>query len=308
MGLLSDLDDRLLPGLARRLDHLVHKIPTPPEPTGPAPVIVRLRRVDDRWTRRGPLALLRDVPQLGAVAIAAVVLANLGVVKARTRPERRPPAEALDPTATPTPTEGEPAGGHLGPELGQNVRLYVAAARVRLLRIGSQTPDGVAVAVVSFAKYQTPEQVRDLLGPVETARVLYRAPLKLPDGPVHQITVGDLVRDTRKDFLRVAKGRETEARELVAINETIVNDPAQRADQERDAAAYQREANVLRGPCACVYAVVVQARLRLLVDLLANLAVRAVDPSPAGAPLDVYEFSGLLPEERTTVTGGNQAG
>jgi hypothetical protein len=307
MGLLSDLDDRLLPGLARRLDHLVRKIPTPPEPSGPAPLIVRLRRLDDRWTARGPLALVRDVPQLGALLVLAVLVSGLGTLKVRSKPERRAPvAQDVGPSAE--PSAGDPLGGHLGPDLGANVRLYIAAARVKLLRAASQTPDGTAVAVVGFTSYRTPEQVRDLLGPIVVARVMYRAPLKLPDGVTHQITVGDVVRDTRKDFLRNATELDAEAKRLLDLNKTIENDPAQVADQAKDAATFRREATVLRGPCACVYAVVVTARVRLLVDLLADLAVRVVDASPPGGTMEMYEFSGLLPEEKTTVTAGNQSG
>lgn len=304
MGFLADLDDRLLPGLARRLDHLVRKIP---EPDGPAPLIVRLRRVDDRWTRRGPLALIRDVPQLGAVAVVALLVVNVGVVKARNRPERRPPAEqAADPDATPSP--GEVLGGHLGPDLGENVRLYVAAARVRLRNLAATEPDGPVVAVVQFASYRTPEQVRTLLGPLPVARVMYRAPLKLPEGPTHLIGVSDVVRDTRKDFLRVAKHDESEAKGLLDFNKTVVGDPAQVEFNKKEAANQQREAAILRGPCACVYGVVVQAELRQLVDLLVQPSVRVVDPSPPRATVELFDYSALLPEETTTVTAGNQSG
>ncbi|MDQ1712918.1 MAG: hypothetical protein QOE45_2368 [Frankiaceae bacterium] len=302
---LRDLDERLVPALARWLDRVLSKLPSPPEPTGPAPLIVRLRRVDDRWTRRGPLALLRDVPQLGAVALAALVLGGAVTVASRTHP---PPAAQGTQAPGATIDPGAEAD-HLGPQIGDKVPAYLRTSRAKLLQIGAGQPDGVVVAVVSFASYRTPAQARDLLGPIPVKRVFYRAaPLPLNQTTARSVAVADIVRDSRKEFARIAGVQSREAAELRKVAATIQNDPVQKADQERDALLYSREAAVLTGPCACVFAVVVRTKLRLLLDLLAQPAVRAIDPSRPGAKIEDFDYSGLLPEEKVTVTGGNQAG
>jgi hypothetical protein len=302
---LRDLDDRYLPDLARRLDALVSRLPSPPEPSGPAPLVVRLRRVDDRWTRRGPLALLRDVPQLGAVAIAAVLLVN-GVTLGQ---RLNPPPKAAPPAAvrTGSPEPGDPDDGHLGPEIGDKVPLYLATAKNNLVQEANGSPDGQAVAVVSLTTYRTPEQVRDLVRGTEVLRVFFRAPLRLPAGAVHSVVVGDLVTDTRKAIARAGAERAAQAAELLKVAKTIENDPAQKADQEKDAKIYQRESELLRGGCACVYAVAVRARLRVLADLLNQPTVRVVDAGARDVGPGDYEYSALLPEEKVVVTAGNQA-
>ncbi|MDQ6650205.1 MAG: hypothetical protein M3Z02_08830, partial [Actinomycetota bacterium] len=49
-----------------------------------------LRRLDDRFAARGPLALLRDVPQLGLLVIAAIFLAASALAFSRRTPTRLP--------------------------------------------------------------------------------------------------------------------------------------------------------------------------------------------------------------------------
>jgi hypothetical protein len=302
VSFLRDLDEKYVPELAARLERLVDRLP---EPSGPAPLIVRLRRVDDRWTGRGPLALLRDVPQLGAVVIAALVFANAVTISRRVHPHHA--AADSGPTSSASPDPGDPDDGHLGPMLGDKVPLYIRTATDHLLRTAAGSPDGQVVAVISTRSYRTPEQMAALLPGMEVLRVFFRAPLKLPNGEVHDVAVHDLVTDTRKAISRAGASRQAEADELLRVAATIQNDPAQKADQEKDAKIYQAEARLLHGGCDCVFAVVVRARLRVLADLLSSPNVRVIDAgSPSGGPGD-YEFTALLPEEKITATGGNQA-
>lgn len=301
---LKDLDDRWLPELARRADALVRRVPKGREPLGPAPVIERLRRVDDRWTTTGPLALLREVPQLGAVAIGALVLANGIALRSRTHP-KPPVAEQQQPQQTEAPEDDD---GRLGPNVGDKVVLYIAESRSHLERVGSAQPDGAAVAVVMFSNYRTPAEVRDIVGPLQVRRIFYRVPLPLPQTSTHTAPVEDVVRDSKREFGRFAGIRKREADELLRVAATIENDPAQKADQEKDAAIALREVSALKGTCRCIYAVVVRSRLRLLLDLLHVRGIRAIDSSGSGGVLESFEFTALLPEEKSVVTGGNQAG
>lgn len=302
---LRRLDDRLVPRLAEFFDRL---IPAAPEPTGPLPIIMRLRRVDDRWTRSGPLAVMREIPQLGALAIAAVVLVSGVTVKTRTEAQRTAR------TGTEQGSDDQPPAGDdrlaIGPQIGDSVQAYVDSTRTRLAGLAAGQPDAATVAVVSFGQYRTPSQVQEILGPAATVvRIFYRpSKLALTAAPPSETAVNDLVTDSRKEFLRVAITKEADAKELLKVASTIGDtDPAQKAEQLKDAAIYQEEAKQLRGDCACIYAVLVQTRLRVLVGLLDAPGVRAVDAGAPGARTGDYEsYTALLPEEKVTVTGGNQ--
>jgi hypothetical protein len=302
---LRDLDDKLVPRLAEALDRVARLFPKAPEPTGPLPVILRLRRIDDRWTAAGPLALLRDVPQLGALLIGALLLTNGITWRVRHDPAR-PPGQAAE---SPAPgEEGIPDDGTLGPDLGERVSDYVTGAQTRLRTAMPGNPDGTAVAVVSFAGYRTPEQVAEAVGTLQVHRILYRVPLAFPEGPLKEARVQDVVADSKAVFRRLAASRAAEARELRKVAATIENDPAQKAEDLRNAAIADREVRILRGPCACIYAVVVRARLRLLTDALNLASIRAVDASNVDAKVGDFTFTGLLPEDTAFVTGGNRSG
>ncbi|HEV2890228.1 MAG TPA: hypothetical protein VGX28_07600 [Frankiaceae bacterium] len=298
---LRRLDDRLVPRLAEFFDRV---FPRAPEPTGPLPVILRLRRVDDRWTQRGPLALVREVPQLGALVIAALVLASGITVANRSRPEA-----AGRGTEQGTPAENGDDRLAIGPQLGDAVPAYVDATRERMRTLASLEPARSTVAVVSFGQYRTARQVADLVGEAAVVRIFYRpSKLTLTEAPPADIGVTDLLADAKKEFLRVAIRKEAEAAELIRVSSTIGDsDPAQKAEQQKDAALYLREAQQLRSDCACIYAVVVQAPIPVLAGLVGRPGVRAVDPGAPGARTADYEsYTALLPEEKVTVTGGNQ--
>lgn len=303
---LRDLDDDLVPRLAEALDRVVARLrgafPNGRQPAGPLPLILRLRRLDDRFTGSGPLALFREVPQLGAVAIAALVFTSSITVVSRTaRTERAAQRGGGDegPGEADGPTEGV-----LGPGIGDSVDAYVEGTKTRLRRLAGDDADEMAVAVLMLTGYRTPEQVRDLLGPIQARVVFYRPPT--PDGLIRQIGVDDLVRDIRKDFTKVAGSLDREAKELRRVAATIKNDRKQQQFDLRNAAQYERQVKLLRGDCACVFAVVVRAQVRMLADALNLPAVRAIDTSAPDAELGGFTFTALLPEEKEIVTGGNQ--
>lgn len=88
---LRDLDARVVPRLALALRSLLDAVRNGPARThgdGSAPRRGALRRLDDRFATVGPLAVLRDVPQLGVVVVLAVLLTGAGVVLARSDPDR----------------------------------------------------------------------------------------------------------------------------------------------------------------------------------------------------------------------------
>ena len=298
---LRDLDDRIVPRMAEALDRVARLFPKPPEPTGPLPVILRLRRLDDRWTAAGPLAVLRDVPQLGALLIGALLLVN--GVTAGNRVDRRPGTEAGQPGAV---EDLLPFDGTLGPGLGEKVDSYVAETKATLRRYAPGRPDGTVIAVISFTAYRTPEQVAEIVGPLQVRRILDRPPVKLPEGAPRQAALQDVVNGSKRMFVRHAIEREREARNLRGVIDTNDHDPAQKAEDTKNEAIALREAKLLRGPCACIYGVVVRARLRLLMDALNLPGIRTIDISNVDAKLDEFTYSALLPEEKTVHTNANQ--
>ena len=302
-GPLRRLDERLVPRLAEFFDRL---IPRPPEPTGPLPIILRLRRLDDRWTQRGPLALMREVPQLGALAIAALVLASGITAASRNNPANRPGA------APGTEQSDLPANGddrlQIGPQIGDSVDAYVQEARERVTSSATGEPDAGAVAVVTFGQYRTPQQVRDLAGEAAVVRILYRVPLPLPETEPLEAAVADVVLDSKKEFVRRALRLEAEIGNLQSVIDTNDHDPVQKEADIKEQELLRRQVRHLRGDCACIYAVVVETKMKYLLELLAKPGIRVVDVSAPNARLGDYEdYDAVLPEEKVTVTGGNQA-
>jgi hypothetical protein len=140
---LDDLDERLVPGLAGRLRRFVDTAGerwqragasmrrraaalADPAPTAP------LRRLDDRFAAHGPLALLRDVPQLGLLLVAAVFLAGSGVALERSGSKSR---AVQTQAASVAPTT-------LGPAPGTSIAAYIAATRKRAVAVSKMSPAG----------------------------------------------------------------------------------------------------------------------------------------------------------------------
>lgn len=307
MNLLRDIDEKYVPRAAEALDRLFRRFPKPPEPDGPLPVILRLRHLDDRWTASGPLATLRDIPQLGAVAIAAIVLVS--GVTARGRIEERRAAEARSGNQSDQlPPAGEaPHEGTLGPQVGQSVDGYLDDARKKLQTVAAPNAGRVGLAVISFGDYKTPEEVRDLIGLNQVHQIFFRAAgLKVNQATVQTAPVQDIVADSKAAFRKRAQVLRREATNNRNFAKTIENDPAQKREHERDAALYEFEAKILRGPCQCIFAVVVRSAMRQFMDIARVKTVRVVDISDVDAKIEDFTFSALLPEEKVTVTGGNE--
>lgn len=301
---LRRLDERFVPRLARFFNEL---IPPAPEPTGPLPVILRLRRVDDRFTQRGPLALIREIPQFGALLIAAIVLAS--GVTAGIRNADRQAREG-------TTEQGEaPAGDSrtaIGPQIGDAVPEYIGETQRRLGAAFVGEPDAQVVAVVQLDAYRTAKQVDALLGGrARVRRLFYRIPVPLPATSPDELEVQkDFVGESSGVFRRIIASHQEEIRNLTSMIATNDHDPVQKKEDESRLADFKRQVAALDGgDCACIYGVLVETRLQVLVDLSDRLGIRAIDISvPKAAVEDYQNYTALLPEEKVTVTAGNQEG
>ena len=98
---LRELDERLLPRAAERFVEALAGFAGAP---GSRPGRARkLREVDDRVARSGPLSLLVRRPQLGALVIAAVLLTATGAALARSGTASAVTAPILSAGARPPP-------------------------------------------------------------------------------------------------------------------------------------------------------------------------------------------------------------
>ena len=303
---LDDLDARYLPRLAGRLRVLVdaavvrrsraaiavrrttHGLVHPP---AEAP----LRRLDERWATRGPLALLRDVPQLGLLLVGAVLVAGSGVALQRSGSQRQAAGtrQLVDATIPTT----------LGPAPGTKVAAYLAGTRRRAVLLSQTVPDHTYTALVSFSRYLTPEQTRLLLGDLEVTKVL--AHIRLPEAEVLPIPVtSTLVPDVTTAFAAVSKRKVRDRKEFLnlasSISGTTKEERQFRAFYTTAAATAGKEAAAYAGTCACLFAALVRGRARDLAALPALSGVRAVDIG--GGNDDTLQVLPLLPEQTVTVT------
>jgi hypothetical protein len=303
---LRTADDRLVPLVAARLRVLVDDAAARrargrdalrrvgarvTDPSTAAP----LRRLDERLADRGPLALLRDVPQLGLLVVAAVFLAGSGVALEQSGSNRRA-ADARAQVAASIPTT-------LGPAPGTSVVAYLAATRKRARMISAQSPDGLYTALVSFNRYLTPSQAVLLLGDLEVHKVIAHAHIVGAEVVPIPVTT-NVVQDVSVMFTAIAKRKLRDRKEFLNLGSSIsgtskedLQFKAFYADAARTAA---REASAYEKNCACLVGALVRGKARDLAALPALSGVRAVDIG--GGDDDTLQLQPLLPEQTKTVT------
>jgi hypothetical protein len=302
---LRQADDRLVPRLALRLRAFVdgaaarragvagwlrgrtESVLVPPE-TSP------LRRLDDRFAARGPLALLRDVPQLGLLLAAAVFLTGSVIAVERSGERNRTGGRSAADSVIPTT---------LGPAPGTAIAAYVAATRKRAVIVSQTAPDGTYTALVSFSSYLAPAPARLLLGELQVKRVL--AHVQLPAAEVLPIPVTDsLVEDVGIAFAAVSTRKLRDRKEFLNLAASISGETPEERQFKAfyiDAAATAaKEAKAYGKSCTCLFAALVRGSARDLAALSSLPGVRAVDIG--GGDDDTLQLQPLLPEQKVTVT------
>ena len=302
---LDDIDKQLVPRLAVRLRALVDASAARRdraaarvrsvtnailEPSADSP----LRALDDRYASHGPLALLRDVPQLGLLLVAAVFLTGSGVALERAGDQRRTSAErASDDPQIPTT---------LGPAPGTKVATYIAATRKRAVILSSSSPDHTYTALVSFSRYLTAQQTQSLLEDLQVRRVL--AHVQLPAAEVLPIPISStVVEDVGVAFAAVSTRKVRDRKEFLNLAASIAGQTKEEQQFKAfylDAAATAlKEASAYGKNCACVFGALVRGKARDLAALPSLSGVRAVDIG-AGDD-DTMQLQPLLPEHKVTV-------
>jgi hypothetical protein len=304
---LRDLDQRLVPRLAERLARLADGMAARREQARRLqPAGVRsLRDLDDRYTRRGPLALLREVPQLGFVVIAGVFLAGTGTAVSREAANNRRADQqtVLAPVTAPTELPGEEAGSStLGPEVGATVPAYLTHAAQGLAAAARSAPTTSRTALVSFTGYETPAQVEAMLSGYQAVRLYLRARAGGKDAAQLPVDVrgGALAATLTKAYAQAAAGRVAAQKAYQGYVDSL--EVVTKEDQAfKDLyAAFARstgvEAREYGRGCACVYAAVVTATPTRLLQLRSRSGVRGLEVAGKGLALPDLQLLPLLPE------------
>lgn len=263
---------------------------------------IRPKDLDARYAGKGPLATVREIPQIGFVLIAAVFMAGTATAVVRSHP-------APDPTpVAESPVVGEPAvpaSNRLGPDVGQTTADYERTSHDDLERVAADHPDSVRLALVTFSDYGKPAPVASLLASYDVRRVYLRAKdagaeaAELP----YEIR-GELGPSLRRAYADLALSRLELRRSYLAYVATTKNDKAYHDDYLRYADSAGREVKAYQQLCRCLFAAVVEAPTRLLLDLWTNPDIRSVQVAASGTEFAKLVVLPLRPETIGLVTKG----
>jgi hypothetical protein len=274
-------------------------------PTAAAALRRSLGRVHARLTRPGGLAAdaghaIEAEPALagsiGAVLVAAILLATVG----EGGPKDEPVRGLVIPTPPPVATET------IGPAPGGSVEAYINRAGYDLRHYGQIAAGRPTYAIVDLKKYSTPQQVRATFGEqIMVVRAYARVPAKLPT-EVRSVPVNDLD-ELERGLTTVASVAQATARSYAALLRTF--HPTSREDrltkrryaEQRRAAVHEQHRYAKSGKCRCIFAVVVQARFPALAALASDDAIRVVDAASPVIPLTGLTIRPLEPQVDTVV-------
>lgn len=249
----------------------------------------RLARLDERCSRSGPLALVREVPQLGLLVVVSVFFA--GVVVARNSDEAEDARQR----------GGVAAALALGPPVGSRIDDHFRTARERAVAVARGDPEGRYLALVSLSDERTPVEAQRLVAEngLTARRVYLRAPVGGELAEVLPVQMsGDLVAALTGAYEQTASRKAEEQRQLVSLAQSIesAGDADFKMFYEDAARAADQEVAAYRSACACVFALVVDARAAELAALASVPGVRGVELAPRGAELAALDITPLVPE------------
>lgn len=282
LGRLRGLDERVVPAGAR----LLRRFGTASVRVSGLPA---LRRLDRRFASSGPLGLVREVPQVGFLVVAALfVAASLSAASLYTPRTTARPATDTGPLV-------------LGAAPGQDVGATLAAARSRLVAAAAARPTARYFALVTLSSYRP---VNDAEA-VAAGLVLERGYLRAPGVDGAQVLEVPVTPQTGPAVLAgacsaTAKARTADATDLRNLAATV--DPAvpalkqQKDDLIRQAEREEAEAAAYRPPCGTLYALLVEGEAGRLRALLDAPGVRGVEIARAGARLAQLRVQPVLPD------------
>jgi hypothetical protein len=311
---LRELDDRLVPRLASGLRSLLGHVPGVgsrlPAPGPPQPVAVPTRRsaaradpLEEEGAHGGLLGLVRDVPQLAALVVAALFLSVGAFVLDRAGDERV--AERLD---VPGVADREPLSpsAALGPEVGADVAGYLRRTREDIAALASRDSEGRYIALVLLSDYVAPTALPATLEGRSVGRVYARVPAAGELAEVLEVpTPDEPVAVLQAVYARTATEKREQEAEFRGLAESIEGTAPQDADDKAaylvDAERVAVEAEAYAAGCACVFAAVVEGTAAALARLLDTPSVRGVEVAGRGTELADLEVRPLWPDQSGVV-------
>lgn len=261
------------------------------------------RRLDDRALLGSPLAVLREVPQLALVAVAAVFVA--GTAAAVRLDTADPPA-----AATPAGDDAVSAITRLGPPPGSDVDLYLSQAAVVLDDVAARLPADRFFAVLHLERYVPAAEVPALLQGSDVKRLYLRASTAGPEAEILTLPVsgGTDVAAVLPTLCATTSDRKAQdassfTRLADAITPTGEAERVTKADFAEEAARSATESQAFAGACATTFAAVVEAPAEVLSQLSGRDGVRGAEVAPAGIALADLDIEPLLPETTGAVPG-----
>ncbi|HWG93230.1 MAG TPA: hypothetical protein VNU66_03250 [Mycobacteriales bacterium] len=301
-GRLAELDRRLVPSLARRLRTAVDggararravvATTTRTARQGASALGTGLDRLDARLASRGPLALLREVPQLALLLVAAVFVSGSLAAVRLTEPAPRSPGPAAGDRVLRTATLGVPPG--------TDVDEHLAGAREVVEALADRAPDTRYLALVSLTRHLPVADVPRLAEGVDVVRAYLRAPdvegAETIEVPLSGVTLSAVL----PALCTATSGRKaSDAESLRTLAGTIevvtTEEQLQKDDFLAEADRAAAEAAAFGDDCATVFALVVQGDGASLSGLLGRDGVRGVEAAPVGVELLDLEVLPLLP-------------
>lgn len=309
---LRDLDRRLVPGAARALRRLLDRADAVRRRAARSAgrggraaggaVVGAGTRLDARYASRGPLALVRDVPQVALLLVAAVFVSGALAARWLDQPEPPPAAERVGRSGL---------ASFLGVPAGSDVDGHLRTAAEELQRLAEDVPDRSRLALVSLRRYLAVDELPVALGGTAAQRVYLRAP-GVAGAEVVEVPLTGVDAPTVLPALCTAtaarkRGEAEELRKVAAtVEATTPEETLQRDDFVAEATRADREAEAFSGPCSAAYALVVEASVEDLAALLQRPDVRGVEVAPGGLSVLELEVAPLLPETTGVVPNGNE--
>lgn len=314
MNPLRALDAALVPRLGRLLRRSVDVVARAPA-SAVRPAVRAAGRLDRRFARRGALGVVRDLPQVGFVAVGALLVAGaLGAVRVDADQAAGPSPAAL-PRSSPIPgcasgTADPEGGAYVGPSGARPLGAYVRGQARLLAACAAAAPTRPALAVVSLPQARTPSDAASALTGVSVdvafialpgqAASPYRLPLTGARGGTAAVaaSISAAYAGAQAQF---EQDRRLELAQADSVEVTNPTEAAGRAAFVAQADADERAAAQLRGQCACVYGALVSGPIRTLAALTTG-AVRSVALAPAGAVAVQVLARPLLPTETAALS------
>ena len=308
---LRSIDDRFIAAAAPRVARAVQGTTAALRRTREAATgVVRdvdlrdLNALDAKYATRGPLALLREIPQLMAVIVGIVFI--VGTLAAahelKTHQQSASDQTVSGPDGSSDGEGSAPAVIALGPTVGTSATSYLRLAAHSLDGAAAGAPDDARLALVSLSAYYRPAQAVSILSGYAVKRAWVRDSTAGKLAPPMPVEVsGSLADALSRFYTRTAKGQAEAATQYQQLADTTTNDLTYKRFYEQFATLSRKQAQAFGNDCACAFSFLVQATPTQLLALRSRPGIRAIEVAGHGAVLSNLDITTLLPEVKGVV-------